>query len=266
LIARLKAEQVAGDLTLIDSAVIALSSRALLINALKRYYAGNNTDANWATSLSDLGLILSTQQQFLALSVFDPNMNVTLLNITSQSANNTNTTGLVPIYDASNSTVGFNSLDGHPGFSDSLYTHTIPGDGLLLGPVPSMYNASAQVASITRPIFNNTTVARNDRTVLGYVSMLFTCDNLVKTLSNENLTKLYGTTGQLLLYGPSSGNIANTTSGWPGKTPWRYVLPATTVGNEGKLGGFWDNIAADPDGGSIISTSDPATSKHIAAG
>ncbi|KAK6538517.1 Histidine kinase [Orbilia ellipsospora] len=272
LIATLKSEQIASDINLLQSAVVNVASRAQVLNAIKRYTGEstggvkNQTYANWNTSLIDMSLVLSTQLALQHVTVFSADFKTVYLNVTSQGVLSENTPGLVPINDATGNPVGFNSILGHPGFPDELFPKSPPSQGnLLLGPVRSLTNSSAQIASITTPIYNNTTAAVADKSILGYVTVICSLFSVENTVSDY--TDL-GETYKYFLLGPSNGNIADESSGWPGNVSWRYVIPPiTSTAGQGTLGGFWGQIGSTPDFmGSIIDTRNPANDDRVAIG
>ncbi|QIW97441.1 hypothetical protein AMS68_002959 [Peltaster fructicola] len=53
-VAALKAGQLSSNLNVMQTAVNIISSRVVIQSALKRFYAGNTTDANWASAITDL--------------------------------------------------------------------------------------------------------------------------------------------------------------------------------------------------------------------
>ncbi|KAJ6257465.1 hypothetical protein Dda_7250 [Drechslerella dactyloides] len=273
LIGSLKSEQIASDINLLESAVVNLASRAQVLNAIKRYTGEstggrrNLTYENWNTSLIDTSLVLSTQLALQHITVYSADFKTTYLNVTSQGVLPPTTPGFVEILDATGNLVGYNSHLGHPGFPDELFPKEPPSgeNNLLLGPVPSLTNSSAHVASITAPIYNNTTAAVADKSILGYVTVVCAVFSIENTLSDY---PSLGETYKYLLLGPSNGNVAPKDSGWPGNVSWRYVLPpAISSEGEGKLGGFLSEIATTPGyKGSIIDTRNPTNNARIAIG
>ncbi|KAF3902803.1 hypothetical protein AA313_de0205310 [Arthrobotrys entomopaga] len=272
LIANLKSEQIASDINLLQSAVTNVASRAQVLNAIKRYTGEiggvkNHTYENWNASLIDVSLVLSTQLALQHVTVFSSDFKTVYLNVTSQGVVSENTPGLVPIGDATGNTVGFNSILGHPGFPNELFPKSPPPDDgtLLLGPVRSLTNSSAQIASITTPIYNNTTAAVVDKSILGYVTVV--C-SLFSVENNLNDYADLGETYKYFLLGPANGNMEDESSGWPGNVSWRYVLPPIiSTAGQGTLGGFWSKIGSTPGFmGSLIDTRNPANRDRVAIG
>lgn len=78
LTASLKAIQVAQSLTLLHNTVYAISTRAILQSALRRYQQGNNTYENWSRTLEDLQNSASASTggfgEVLQVVVFDENL------------------------------------------------------------------------------------------------------------------------------------------------------------------------------------------------
>ncbi|KAK6343126.1 Histidine kinase [Orbilia javanica] len=271
LIASLKSDQIAADINLLETAVSSIASRAQILNAIKRYTGEiggvrNTTYANWNTSLIDYSLVLSTQLAFQHITVHSTDFKTVYLNITSEGVLPSTTPGFREIRDATGNLVGFNSQLGHPGFPDDLFPTEPPPNGkLLLGPVKSLTNSSAHIASFTSPIYNNTTAAVVNKSILGYVTVVCSLFNVENTLSD------YGDLGQTyryLLLGPTDGNLAEKDSGWPGNVSWRYVLPPVIgLTGEGKLGGFLNDVARAPDNkGTVIDTRNPANGERVAVG
>ncbi|KAF3939982.1 hypothetical protein ABW19_dt0200910 [Dactylella cylindrospora] len=266
----LKAEQIASDVNLLESTVTNVASRAQILNAIKRYTGEiggtrNTTYANWNTSLIDFSLVLSTQLALQHLTVFSSDFKEVYLNITSEGVLPANTQGFVEIQDATGNRVGFNSLDGHPGFPDELFPKSPPGRNLFIGPVRSLTNSSAHIASITVPIYNNTTSAVANKSILGYVTAIVSVFNIENTISDE---EGLGETGKYLLIGPQDTNVADEESGWPGNVSWRYVLPPIiSTEGEGNLGGWFPQISTTPGfKGSLIDTRNPANHARVAIG
>ncbi|KAK6336106.1 Histidine kinase [Orbilia brochopaga] len=273
LIGSLKSEQIASDLNLLESAVVNLASRAQVLNAIKRYTGEstggvrNLTYENWNTSLIDLSLVLSTQLALQQVTVYSSDFQTIYLNVTSVGVLPSTTPGFVEILDATGTLVGYNSQLGHTGFPDELYPKEPPtgATNLMLGPVTSLTNSSAHIASITAPIYNNTTAAVVDRSILGYVTVICAVFNIENTLSDY---PSLGDTYKYFLLGPSNSNVAAKDSGWPGNVSWRYVLPPIiSLDGEGKLGGYLSQIARTPDyKGSNIDTRNPSNNARVAIG
>ncbi|KAK6505832.1 Histidine kinase [Arthrobotrys musiformis] len=271
LISSLKSDQIASDINLLETAVESIASRVQVLNAIKRYTGEiggvrNLTYANWNTSLIDYSLVLSTQGALQHIAVYSTDFKTTYLNVTGDGILPPTTPGFREIRDITGNLVGYNSQLGHPGFPDDLFPTEPPPNGkLLLGPVPSLTNTSAHLASFTSPIYNNTTAAVVNKSILGYVTVVCSLFNVENTLND------YGDLGQTyryLLLGPTNGNLAEKDSGWPGNVSWRYVLPpAIGLSGEGKLGGFLNDVARAPGNkGTVIDTRNPANGERVAVG
>ncbi|EWC43752.1 hypothetical protein DRE_07370 [Drechslerella stenobrocha 248] len=246
-------------------------SRLSLIGSLKSLTPSSDTRrnltyANWNTSLIDTSLVLSTQSALQHVTVYSADFATVYLNVTSDSALPPTTPGFIEIQDATGNHVGFNSQFGHTGFPDTLFPTEKPNGGrILLGPVRSLNNATTYLASVTVPIYNNTTAAVLDKSILGYVTVVCTVDNIEATLSDY---PTLGETYKYLLLGPVQGNEVEKDSGWPGNVSWRYVLPPIiSTEGEGRVGGFLSQIATAPDyRGSVIDTRNPANGARVAIG
>lgn len=60
LAASLKAGQVASNIALIEANCQTVTTRILIQSALRRFYQGNQTDANWVTAISDVQTALGS--------------------------------------------------------------------------------------------------------------------------------------------------------------------------------------------------------------
>ncbi|KAK6504448.1 Histidine kinase [Arthrobotrys conoides] len=271
LISSLKSDQIASDINILETAVTSIASRAQILNAIKRYTGEiggvrNTSYANWNTSLIDYSLVLSTQLALQHVTVYSSDFKTVYLNVTSETGLPSTTPGFGEIRDATGNLVGYNSQLGHPGFPDELFpTEPPPNRKLLLGPVKSLTNSSAHIASFTAPIYNNTTAAVVEKSILGYVTVVCSLFNVENTLSDyEDLGQTY----RYLLLGPTNGNLAEKDSGWPGNVSWRYVLPPVIgLSGEGRLGGFLNDVARAPGySGTVIDTRNPANGARVAVG
>ncbi|GAB1210676.1 hypothetical protein APSETT445_009471 [Aspergillus pseudonomiae] len=61
LVATIKASQIASSLELLEVTCKTISTRLLVQSALRRYYAGNTSDANWANSITDIQSALGSR-------------------------------------------------------------------------------------------------------------------------------------------------------------------------------------------------------------
>ncbi|KAL4928998.1 putative sensor histidine kinase/response regulator TcsB/Sln1 [Aspergillus undulatus] len=213
LVATIKSSQIAGNLDLLETTCKTIVTRVLVQSALQRYYAGNTSEANWATSVGDIQSALGTrgylslyQATVFARDVGTGELNSRrLLNVTSDDVpditlpfEQPNGTAVMlgdeglgyPPSLYPNLTQGANS-DGIYAFGDVPITMSRP---LLLGPLAT--NISFSLLSLTVPIINNTSAAD----VLGYITVVSSAANLQEVLSSR---QGLGKTGQVLLLSPS---------------------------------------------------------------
>ncbi|KAL4938222.1 Two-component system protein B [Aspergillus oleicola] len=213
LVATIKSSQIAGNLDLLETTCKTIVTRILIQSALQRYYAGNTTDANWASSVVDIQSALGTRG-YLSLyqaSIYSRDIengessSRRLLNVTSDEVPDIT----LPYEQSSGTSVMLG--DEGLGYPPSLYPNLTQGTDsdrinafgnvpitmarpLLLGPVAT--NASFSLVSLTVPIINNTSAAD----VLGYITVVSSAASLQEVLSSR---QGLGNTGQVLLLSPS---------------------------------------------------------------
>ncbi|CRG86322.1 osomolarity two-component system, sensor histidine kinase SLN1 [Talaromyces islandicus] len=206
LTASLKAGQIASDLQLIEATCTTVATRLLIQNALKRFYAGNKTDANWTNAITDLDSALASRGYAALYQAVIYSRNAAgdssgLLNVTS-AAVSLGDPGLgfpPPLYpnitytfadgvDPENATSNETTAKAFPDFS--LNTSSV----LVLGPLH--VNASFSLLSFTLPIINNT----SNTDILGYVTLVASASSLQSTLENRDYID---DTGLVLLLGPA---------------------------------------------------------------
>lgn len=257
LTASLYASQLFSNLFLLQSAVVATSTRVLIQNALQRYNNGNNTLDNWNRSISDLGIGLSGGAQSTSLlqaRIVSKNGTGSggpygLLNVTGTFSDQL----LLPGYLHSDGTPVYlgDTTDDGIGFPRNLYpnltftsarvnstfnTSTAYTEGrqlyenttLFLG--PWLLNNSFALASITVPINNNTSLADT----LGWLTVVISCQSIFDIVDTSGGL---GKTGQILIFGPTtpnnrlpgsseaSGSTTNISRSAGRHIPVQYVLP-----------------------------------------
>ena len=223
LTASLYSNQLRASLVLMQTSVTTLATRVLLQNALQRYNNGNNTDANWVRTVSDIQGTLSGRgigAMLLQARVVSKNGtgiggNYGLVNVTAQDI-----AGQVPlpypapngstVYLGDNSTgyppqlypnLTFTSTVVNSSFNSStaffncleLYTNTT----IFLGPM--LVNESLALISITTPVINNT----SDADFLGWLTVAINASAIYNV---RDATDGLGDTGQILIVGPSTQN------------------------------------------------------------
>ncbi|KAL4865564.1 Two-component system protein B [Aspergillus spectabilis] len=212
LIATIKSSQIAGNLDLLETTCRTIVTRILIQNALQRYYAGNLSETNWASSMNDVQSALGTRG-YLSLyqsSIFSRDIESgqtnsrRLLNVTGDDVPE-----ITLPYLHSNGTAVMLGDEGL-GYPPSLYPNLTQLDGsnelyafgnipvtlnqpLLLGPLAT--NTSFSLVSLTVPIINNTSAAD----LLGYITVVASAANLQEVLSSR---QGLGDSGQVLLLTP----------------------------------------------------------------
>ncbi|OQD79779.1 hypothetical protein PENANT_c044G06868 [Penicillium antarcticum] len=215
LVATIKASQIASNLDLLETTCKIISTRILIQSALKRYYAGNHTDANWVNSIADVQSALGSRgylslYQAIIYSKNGEGGNETLLNVTSETVPDITLPYTYP--NGSSVMLGNDGIGYPPSLYPNLtYSRTSGGNGsintyafsdyilgldsaLLLGPLK--VNSSFSLVSLTLPIVNNT----SNTEILGFVSIVASAANLQSVVSSQDGL---GNTGQVLLIGPT---------------------------------------------------------------
>ncbi|KAJ5758351.1 uncharacterized protein N7511_007045 [Penicillium nucicola] len=214
LVATIKASQIASNLDLLETTCKTIATRILIQSALKRYYAGNNTDANWVNSIADVQSALGSRgylslYQAIIYSNNGQENKETLLNVTSETVPDIK----LPYYYPNGSSVMLgNEGIGYPpslypnltyqgtGDNDSVTVYAFPeyslglDSAMLLGPLK--VNTSFSLVSLTLPIVNNT----SNTEILGFVTIVASAANLQSVVSSRDGL---GNTGQVLLLGPT---------------------------------------------------------------
>ncbi|KAJ0417879.1 Two-component system protein B [Aspergillus carlsbadensis] len=213
LVATIKSSQIASNLELLETTCRTIITRILVQNALQRYYAGNTSQSNWASSVNDVQSALGSRG-FLSLyqaSIFSrevENGEATsryLLNVTSDEVPE-----ITLPYTYANGTAVLLGDEGL-GYPPSLYPNLTNGNNtsqiyafgdvpvtintpLLLGPLAT--NSSFSLVSLTIPIINNTSAAD----ILGYMTVVASAASLQEVLSSR---QGLGSTGQVFLLSPA---------------------------------------------------------------
>ncbi|CAG8951435.1 hypothetical protein HYFRA_00007351 [Hymenoscyphus fraxineus] len=214
LTASLKAAQIAADLLLIQSTCATIPTRIIVQNALKNFYRGNGTGANWTAASTDVSSALAGGglSSLLQLVVYSRNETGNPKGLFNTTAN---TTGIVLP-----NTNGVLLGQGTEGFPSALYPNisytntTIPDPAdtsqtftqvsafddfplnqtsvLLLGPI--QINETYALLSMTLPIIDNL----NPQVCLGFMTIVAAASSLMDVIqSREGL----GNSGMVLLVG-----------------------------------------------------------------
>ncbi|KAI9682887.1 MAG: Histidine kinase [Trizodia sp. TS-e1964] len=215
LTASLKAAQISSTLLLIQSSVKSTATRILIQTALKRYYDGNNTAANWVNVSLDLqasfaGSSILLQAIVYARSPDGPSGPYGLVNSTTL-----NPDGEITLpYKYSNQTnvdFGDDGLGYPPPLYPALTYHTNPDNttsvtalngtfpinnnsSLLTGPFH--INETVALLSLTVPINNNTLPLE----IIGYMTVVVNAQQILNVLNSvEGLDQ----SGIMMLLGPA---------------------------------------------------------------
>jgi osomolarity two-component system sensor histidine kinase SLN1 len=185
LVATIKASQIASNLDLLETTCKTIATRILIQSALKRYYAGNNTDANWVTSIADAQSALGSRgylslYQAIIYSKNGSGGSERLLNVTSETVPDITLPYTYP--NGSSVMLGNDGIGYPPSLYPNLTYQGASGDNgsanayafsnyilgldsaLLLGPLK--VNSSFSLVSLTLPIVNNT----SNTDILGFVT------------------------------------------------------------------------------------------------
>ncbi|EED19216.1 sensor histidine kinase/response regulator TcsB/Sln1, putative [Talaromyces stipitatus ATCC 10500] len=225
LAASLKAGQVASNIALIEATCQTVTTRILIQSALRRFYQGNTTDANWVTAITDVQSALGSggYVSLFQAKIFSRNPagdQGGILNVTSNVL--TEEIVLPYKYDNGSSVILGDSGLGYP---PSLYpnlTYSVasgvdPADAtseqatayafpdfpiqrtsaLLLGPL--YVNNSFSLISLTLPIINNTSYTD----ILGYMTIVASAASVQSALVDNNGLD---STASVLLVGPATAD------------------------------------------------------------
>ncbi|KAM0333027.1 hypothetical protein ACHAQA_001684 [Verticillium albo-atrum] len=257
LTASLKASRISGELELVQTNCLTISSRLLIQRSIYEFYNGNQTEANWEIAKADLesALAVGSLSGLLQGRIYSRNStgnNYGLVNVTGSRVNETPIE--LPYNSPSNQPIFLSDTD--EGYPPALYPNITYIDlgrpslvrpterayiaeafkgvristngGLLLGPL--LINETFALMSISVPIRDQ----RVDDFVIGYITLVFSSISLLEVgSSREGL----GHTGVVLVVGPTGqtnrfdiNNPVSNATFLPdkkrfGDTPVRFVLP-----------------------------------------
>lgn len=245
VIALLKSKEFTQVLLLYSAEATSLAARVSIVNALTIPATSENFLSNWTAASHSFSVLLSNYPDVLYVSVQNATLEHCYLNITTLEGNRAfEDHGVVsagfysrsPILDGTDAVAAYNALDGAPGNISLLVPAQDRSDigpanattgGLFLGPL--MFNSSAAadalfIASLTVPVFNNTTAVPAARNVLGYMTVVF---NLRSLLAITRSTEGLGRTGQVLIVGPENrlNRWDNSSGEFRLSGSFQYVLP-----------------------------------------
>lgn len=239
VIASLKARELAQSLLVFTVTARALSQRITIARALAIPVGHPEYITNWTNAEKTFGTLMTTYDNVLYVAVQNTTLNHRYMNVTTlkgvELLDGTELGTLVDIVDDDNTTAAYRSPDGAPEEFKSIVpgerkgtpiirAKDVTDDGLFLGPI---YINKTYVASLTVPIYNNTTVnSSTEKQSLGYMTIVFNIDDLLEVVDNtEGLGK-----GRVMVVGP-----ANRFNRWNNSTgefaidrktaEFKYVLP-----------------------------------------
>ncbi|KAA8894984.1 hypothetical protein FN846DRAFT_365203 [Sphaerosporella brunnea] len=242
VIAALKSKELTQTLLVYATTARSLAARASIANALVIPESHPDFVKNWTAVASSFSLLLSTYPDVLYVSVQNKTLDRCYLNITTiegQQTLNASYNISDGILDSINETAAYNALAGAPEQlttlipsedRQGLQPSDINGDGVFLGPVS--FNATGSqtptyVASMTVPVYNNTTAVPSARNTLGYMTVVFNIHSMLDV--TQDIQGL-GDTGQVVLLGPENhlNRWNNSTGGFAidgNKDSYQYLLP-----------------------------------------
>jgi osomolarity two-component system sensor histidine kinase SLN1 len=242
VIAALKSKELTQTLLVFATTARSLAARISIANALAIPESHSDFTKNWTAAAKPFSALLSTYPDVLYVSVQNKTLNRCYLNLTTLEGQDIlgaqyNTSE--HILDSINEVAAYNALDGAP----EQFTTLIPaedrrgisvsdinGDGVFLGPKVvnrTGDNSPVYVASLTVPVYNNTTAVPSARNTLGYMTVVFNIHSMLDVTGN---TQGLGGTGQVMLLGPenrlnrwdnSTGNFAIDSK----NDYYQYLLP-----------------------------------------
>ncbi|KAF3939883.1 hypothetical protein ABW19_dt0209199 [Dactylella cylindrospora] len=248
IIADLKRAQVNQAIQTLETLATSIATRSAPLALLNRYYRNNITASSWTYSVEDTGTALSSQQFYVAATLYNANLTEAILNITSKPPeelgflNSKHNESIGLLSDESGVTQAAN-WNGHEGFPDELYPRSSnisqtpqeklnlfneqaieSRESLLLGPV--RVNSTFFMISFTVPVHNTT----GNRTLVGFWTVLLDAQLLVDIV---NTTQGMADTGQTILVGPNTTtNIFEPNDGnFTDETKFRYLLPPVRTPN-----------------------------------
>ncbi|KAK3168447.1 hypothetical protein OEA41_004895 [Lepraria neglecta] len=222
LTASLYANQLNSNLRLLQSSVVAISTRIALQSALQRYNQGNDTNANWVRATTDMQSALSgglSADMLLEAQVVSKNGTgvmgpYSLLNVTSPdimgkiplpSDLNANDT---PVYLGDNGTGYPVELYPNLTFTSTVINSTFnmshafwngtplyPNSTILIG--PWLINQTFGLLSLTVPVNNDSSILDT----LGWITIVCSAQSI---FALENSLEGLGTTGQILIVAPNT--------------------------------------------------------------
>ncbi|KAI5776356.1 hypothetical protein EDC01DRAFT_482465 [Geopyxis carbonaria] len=245
VIASLKSKELSQSLLVYSVTARSLAARVNIANALALPENHPNFTRNWTTARQTFSTLLSTYSEVVYVSVQNLTLETSYMNLATtggyeimeESILNMNSTmrnstreifdvqGTVAAYECDGAPPGIASLVPFENVQDlvPIKVSDITADGLFLGPL--LYNRT-YVASLTVPVYNNTTAIPSERKTLGFMTVVF---NIVELLDIVNDTLGLGN-GQVLVLGPDNRinrweNSTGTFQIDAKKDRLRYLLP-----------------------------------------
>ena len=243
----MKSKELSQTLLVFATTARSLAARAHIVTALAIPETHENFTRNWTAAQKSFSIFLSTYPDVLYVSVQNKTLNRCYLNITSLEGYDLLNLGedynraQQGIFDGVNDIAAYNAIDGAPQAfrglvptedKEGISPADINADGVFLGPVnferrDQGESGPVYAASLTVPVYNNTTVVPSERDTLGYMTVVFNIHSLLQVTNN---TMGLGNTGQVLLLGPENRlNRWNNASGEfvinKATDNYQYILP-----------------------------------------
>lgn len=245
VVASLKSKELSQSLLVYSVAARSLAARVSIANALAVPENHPNFTRNWTTARQTFSTLLSTYSDIVYVSVQNLTLETSYLNVATTGGyeimeesildmNSTVRNSTREVFDVQGTVAAYECDSTPPGIAalvpyedveglEPIKVSDITADGLLLGPF--LYNRT-YVASLTVPVYNNTTAIPSERQSLGFMTVIF---NIADLLDIVNDTLGLGN-GQVLVLGPDNRinrweNATGTFNIDEKKDRLRYVLP-----------------------------------------
>lgn len=192
----------------------ALAARVNIVNALSVPETNENYGQNWTSAKSSFSKMLTAYSDVLYISLHKNDLETRRLNLTTPVGYRYFQESLGGdielVLDDEKNIASYSNPEGAPteikalvpgelvGTSDAIKPTEVTDDGILLGPMK--LNEAMFVASLTVPVYNNTTIAGTTRNILGFLTVVFDIGQLVDVANN---TEGLGN-GQVMLLGPAN--------------------------------------------------------------
>ncbi|TGZ82496.1 hypothetical protein EX30DRAFT_187409 [Ascodesmis nigricans] len=225
VIASLKAKELGQSFLVYSITAKALAARRNIVKALSVPERSPFFSSNWTDTSETFSSMLTAYPEILYVSLQREDLQARRLNLTTITGFDFFEDSMGPNYDiipdADKNTAAYSCRDGAPdeikdlvpgeliGTEKEIKPVDVTDDGILLGPL--QIGDTVFVASLTVPVYNNTTISGTSRNVLGYLTVVFNLNNAIEVANN---TDGLGT-GQVMIFGPDNryNRLENITDG-----------------------------------------------------